>query len=63
MMHPNWLLLAALAGLCGPVSIHSSHPAQAFAAGLDRAFQQVGWPDIQTVLVCGEGDPLAAGCP
>jgi hypothetical protein len=62
MMHPNWLLLAAILGLCGPLSLHPSHPSGAFARGVDRVFHQVGWREIEAILVCGEGDPLAAAC-
>jgi hypothetical protein len=62
MMHPNWLLIAAVLSLWGPLSLHSAHPAAGFALGMDRAVQHVGWHEIQLVLVCSESDPLDDEC-
>ena len=62
MTHPNWLLVAAILSLWGPLSLHANRPAERFARGVERAIHRVGLRDFERALVCGEGDPLAAGC-
>ena len=62
MMHPNWLLIAAILSLWGPLSLQANRPAERFAHRVDRAIHRVGWQQVQLALVCSEGDPLAAEC-
>ena len=62
MMHPNWLLVAAVLSLWGPLSLDGHKPAQRFANRVERAIHRVGLRDLQLALVCGEGDPLAEEC-
>jgi len=62
MMHPNWLLIAAILGLGGPLSLHASNPAVQLAHGVEYAIANARWQDFRTFLVCSEGDPLAPEC-
>ena len=62
MTHPNWLLIAAVLSLWGPLSLHAAHPAEQLARDVDRAVHSVGWHDLEVALVCSEGDPLSAEC-
>jgi hypothetical protein len=63
MMHPNWLLLAAVLTLWGPVSARGAHSAEHLARGIIRAVDHVSWHDLAMTLVCSEeGDLLVAEC-
>ena len=63
MMNPNWLLIAAVLGLWGPISAQAAHPAENFARGIVQAMDRVSWHDLEMTLVCSEeGDQLAAEC-